>query len=85
MDSQVSIARGHPRSATESYKRTLERSEFNEEEYHMGLYLPNVDFVSRSVEELISVLRGEVHGATTGEKINVAKAEGMDIGKSLKL
>ncbi|XP_059434759.1 uncharacterized protein LOC132167752 isoform X1 [Corylus avellana] len=56
----VSIAKGHPRSATESYKRTLKRIDFNEEEYRMALHLPNVDFVSRTVEELISVLHPKV-------------------------
>jgi hypothetical protein len=62
---QVSIAKGHPRSATESYKRALKRIEFNEEEYHMALQLPNVDFVSRTVEELISVLHPKVYDITT--------------------
>jgi 4'-phosphopantetheinyl transferase len=64
MDLQVSIARGHPRSATESYKKTLKRIEFNEEEYHMALHLPNVDFVSQTVEELISVLLPKVYDIT---------------------
>ncbi|KAF3950079.1 hypothetical protein CMV_024122 [Castanea mollissima] len=57
----ASIARGHPRSATESYRKTLQGSEFNLEEYHKGLHLPNVDFVSRTIEELISVLHGEAY------------------------
>lgn len=64
----VSIARGHPRSACESFKRTLRRSEFNEEEYHLGFHLPNVDFSLRTVEQLISVLRGETHGVAADEK-----------------
>ncbi|CAL9005559.1 unnamed protein product [Prunus brigantina] len=51
----VSIARGHPRSATESYMRTLKQAEFDEEEYHAALHLPNVRFVSRTVEQLIPV------------------------------
>ncbi|KAG2669450.1 hypothetical protein I3760_14G035100 [Carya illinoinensis] len=55
----VSIARGHPRSATESYKRTLKRSEFNNEDYHKGLHLPNVDFVFRTVEELILLMNSK--------------------------
>lgn len=52
---QVSIARGHPRSASGSYMRTLRRSEFDEKEYHAALHLPNVGFVSRTVEQLIPV------------------------------
>ncbi|KAM5550642.1 hypothetical protein ABKV19_027139 [Rosa sericea] len=51
----VSIARGHPRSASGSYMRTLRRSEFDEKEYHAALHLPNVGFVSRTVEQLIPV------------------------------
>ncbi|KAI8563414.1 hypothetical protein RHMOL_Rhmol03G0109700 [Rhododendron molle] len=51
----VSIAKGHPNNATETYKRTLKRTEFDEEHYHLGLHLPNVSFVQRSVEQLIPV------------------------------
>ncbi|PQQ20188.1 L-aminoadipate-semialdehyde dehydrogenase-phosphopantetheinyl transferase isoform X2 [Prunus yedoensis var. nudiflora] len=51
----VSIARGHPRSATESYMRTLEQADFDEEEYHAALHLPNVRFVTKIVEQLIPV------------------------------
>ncbi|KAK8548334.1 hypothetical protein V6N13_054861 [Hibiscus sabdariffa] len=52
----VSIARGHPRSAVESYKRSLKRTEFDEEEYNVGLHLPNPRFAFKTVEELISVV-----------------------------
>lgn len=52
---QVSIARGHPNNATETYKRTLKRTEFDEEHYHLGLHLPNVSFGQRTVEQLIPV------------------------------
>ncbi|MBA0647441.1 hypothetical protein Goklo_015319 [Gossypium klotzschianum] len=52
----VSIARGHPRLAIESYKRSLKRTKFNEEEHNVGLHLPNPRFVLRTVEELISVI-----------------------------
>ncbi|KAI4347873.1 hypothetical protein L6164_008650 [Bauhinia variegata] len=52
----ISIARGHPRSATESYRTTLKKVEFNEVEYQLGLHLPSVDFVTLSMEQLISVL-----------------------------
>lgn len=51
----VSIARGHPRSASANYTRTLKQTEFDENEYHAALHLPNVGFVSRTVEELIPV------------------------------
>ena len=68
MNSQVSVARGHPRSATESYKKTLKGIEFNGEEYHEGLHLPNVDFVSRIVEELISLLHGGAYNIPSDKR-----------------
>ncbi|KAL3520890.1 hypothetical protein ACH5RR_019039 [Cinchona calisaya] len=56
----VSIARGHPATATTSYKRTLKQTEFGEKEYRLGLNLPSVDFIFRMVEDLlpVSVLAG---------------------------
>ncbi|XP_022945093.1 L-aminoadipate-semialdehyde dehydrogenase-phosphopantetheinyl transferase-like isoform X1 [Cucurbita moschata] len=51
----VAVAKGHPRSATESYRRTLTRTEFEPDEYRAGLLLPNISFVSKSVEQLISI------------------------------
>ncbi|XP_030489062.2 uncharacterized protein LOC115705765 isoform X1 [Cannabis sativa] len=56
----VAVARGHPRLATESYKKTLKYAEFDEEEYRKGLHLPNIDFVYRTVEEVIQILCKEV-------------------------
>lgn len=53
----ISIARGHPRSATESYKSTLKRAEFSEDEYLAGFHLPDVSFVLQTVEQLISILQ----------------------------
>ncbi|XP_031282768.1 L-aminoadipate-semialdehyde dehydrogenase-phosphopantetheinyl transferase-like [Pistacia vera] len=53
----VSIAKGHPRSATENYKRTLARIDFNEENYNEDLHLPNAPFVMRTVEQLVSLLQ----------------------------
>ncbi|XP_004307066.1 PREDICTED: L-aminoadipate-semialdehyde dehydrogenase-phosphopantetheinyl transferase-like [Fragaria vesca subsp. vesca] len=50
----VSVARGHPKLASASYKRTLRQTEFDEKEYLAALHLPNVGFVSRTVEQLIS-------------------------------
>lgn len=52
----VSIARGHPRAATASFKKTLKRVEFNEEEYNKGLYLPNASFIFKTVEDLSFLL-----------------------------
>ena len=49
---QVSIARGHPRLAAESYKRTLKRVDFGEEEYQFGLHLPNASFKLLTVDGL---------------------------------
>lgn len=54
---QVSIAKGHPRSATDNYKRTLAKVDFNEEDYNKGLCLPNTPFVIQTVEQLVSLLR----------------------------
>ncbi|CAK7325234.1 unnamed protein product [Dovyalis caffra] len=51
----VAVARGHPRFAAESYKRTITRAEFDEEEYHKGLHLPNVAFVTQIIEQLVPV------------------------------
>ncbi|XP_044460810.1 L-aminoadipate-semialdehyde dehydrogenase-phosphopantetheinyl transferase-like isoform X2 [Mangifera indica] len=53
----VSIAKGHPRSATDNYKRTLAKVDFNEEDYNKGLCLPNTPFVIQTVEQLVSLLR----------------------------
>ncbi|KAJ4720588.1 L-aminoadipate-semialdehyde dehydrogenase-phosphopantetheinyl transferase-like [Melia azedarach] len=52
----VAVAKGPPRSATESYKRTLTRSDFDEEDYNNGLNLPNAPFLYYSVEQLIAFL-----------------------------
>lgn len=51
----VAVAKGHPRFATESYRRTLTRPEFDSNEYRAGLLLPDVSFVSKTVEQLISI------------------------------
>lgn len=49
---QASIARGHPMSATTTYKKTLKQTIFDEKEYSRGLHLPNAGFVLRKVDEL---------------------------------
>ncbi|XP_043690787.1 L-aminoadipate-semialdehyde dehydrogenase-phosphopantetheinyl transferase-like [Telopea speciosissima] len=49
----VSVAKGHPRMANKSYKQTLKGSEFEYDEYYLGLQLPNTGFVSRTIEQLI--------------------------------
>ncbi|XP_016499844.2 uncharacterized protein LOC107818355 [Nicotiana tabacum] len=49
----ASIARGHPMFATTSYRGTLKRTQFNDEEYNMGLNLPNGSFILRKVEDLL--------------------------------
>ncbi|RDX80874.1 L-aminoadipate-semialdehyde dehydrogenase-phosphopantetheinyl transferase [Mucuna pruriens] len=53
----VSIARVHPISAAMSYKTTLKKVDFTEDEYRLGLHLPNVDIVKLGVEQLISILQ----------------------------
>ena len=57
---QVSIARGHPRLAAESYKRTLKRVDFGEEEYRFGLHLPNASLKLLTVDGLQLVAGFEV-------------------------
>ncbi|KAM3282769.1 L-aminoadipate-semialdehyde dehydrogenase-phosphopantetheinyl transferase isoform X1 [Capsicum chacoense] len=49
----ASIARGHPMYATGSYKTTLNRTQFNDKEYNLGLHLPNTSFIFRKVEDLL--------------------------------
>lgn len=51
----VSIARGHPRSASENYRKTLQKTQFDENDYKFGLNLPNTSFVLQTVEQLISI------------------------------
>jgi hypothetical protein len=54
---QVAIARGPPKSADIRYKSTLKKIQFTEDEYNIGLHLPNVDFVELSVEQLVLILQ----------------------------
>uniref|UniRef100_A0A2P2J885 holo-[acyl-carrier-protein] synthase n=2 Tax=Rhizophora mucronata TaxID=61149 RepID=A0A2P2J885_RHIMU len=49
----VSVARGHPRSAVESYKRALSLVELDQDEYYKAIHLPEKKFVIRTVEQLI--------------------------------
>ncbi|XP_004514712.1 uncharacterized protein [Cicer arietinum] len=53
----VAIARGPPLSADMSYKSTLKKVDFTEDEYNIGLHLPNEDFVELSVDQLVSILQ----------------------------
>ena len=39
-----------------SYKKTLKQIEFDEEEYHKHLHLPNIEFVFRTVEQIVQIL-----------------------------
>ncbi|KAK2968145.1 hypothetical protein RJ640_018238 [Escallonia rubra] len=49
----VAVARGHPRAATENFKKTLNQTAFDKEEYQLALHLPNPSFVLKTVEEVI--------------------------------
>ncbi|GAB4855167.1 hypothetical protein Ancab_023793 [Ancistrocladus abbreviatus] len=49
----VSVARGCPRMATESYKKALSRIDFSDDEYYQGLHLPHVMFLQQTVEQLL--------------------------------
>ncbi|XP_031117216.1 L-aminoadipate-semialdehyde dehydrogenase-phosphopantetheinyl transferase-like [Ipomoea triloba] len=56
----ASIARGHPMSATATYKKTQRRAVFDEKEYNRGLHLPNAGFLLRKVDELFPYRCGVV-------------------------
>lgn len=49
----VCVAKGHPRFATESYKRTLNRTDFKDDVYLSGLYLADSLFELKTVKQLI--------------------------------
>lgn len=49
----VSIARGSPCMAAESFKKTLGQIKFDEDEYSSGFNLPNASFIWRTVEQLL--------------------------------
>lgn len=51
----VAVARGHPRDASESYKKTLKQTHFEDDEYKQGFHLPNPKFVTKTVEELCAL------------------------------
>lgn len=53
---RVAVARGDPSIATESFKKTLKQTHFDQNLYKLGLHLPNPRFVMRTVEELCSIL-----------------------------
>ncbi|KAK1421193.1 hypothetical protein QVD17_23356 [Tagetes erecta] len=52
---RIAVARGHPRIATENFKKTLKQSHFDNDFYKLGFHLPNPVFVMRTVEELCSL------------------------------
>ncbi|KAL5067089.1 hypothetical protein RYX36_017976 [Vicia faba] len=62
----VAIARGPPKSADISYISTLKKVDFSEDEYDIGLHLPNVDFVELSVEQLVLILQKAFDGENRG-------------------
>ncbi|KAL8533295.1 hypothetical protein ACS0TY_009621 [Phlomoides rotata] len=51
----VSIARGPPKSAIPSYRRTLRQTEFDDNEYNVGLHLPNVKLTFLTVDDLVQL------------------------------
>ncbi|GJZ26043.1 L-aminoadipate-semialdehyde dehydrogenase-phosphopantetheinyl transferase-like protein isoform X1 [Tanacetum coccineum] len=55
---RVAVARGHPRNATEHYKKCLKQTHFDNAIYKLGFQLPNPVFVTRTVEELCSLFPG---------------------------
>ncbi|KAF8395620.1 hypothetical protein HHK36_019570 [Tetracentron sinense] len=66
----VSVARGHPTTAIDSYKRTLKKTEFEEEVYRSALQLPNAGFVLLTVEQLIPVSRRASFGIFSGKIVH---------------
>nr|XP_043633870.1 L-aminoadipate-semialdehyde dehydrogenase-phosphopantetheinyl transferase-like [Erigeron canadensis] len=62
---RVAVARGHPKMANESYKRTLKQTHFDNDLYKLGFHLANPSFVTRTVEEVCSLLpRTELNAQT---------------------
>lgn len=51
----VSIARGHPRTAISSYIKTLQQTEFDDEEHNTCLHLPNPSFTFLTVDDLVQL------------------------------
>uniref|UniRef100_A0A7C9D8L9 holo-[acyl-carrier-protein] synthase n=1 Tax=Opuntia streptacantha TaxID=393608 RepID=A0A7C9D8L9_OPUST len=49
----VSIARGHPHMATESYKKAFGQIDFEEDEYNVGFNLPAANFMWKTIEQII--------------------------------
>lgn len=49
----VCVAKGHPSFATESYKRTLNRIDFEDDDYSTGLNLADLCFEMKTVDQLI--------------------------------
>lgn len=68
MDSQASVAKGHPKTAVNSYKGALQRSEFGQEEYHSGLHLPNMGFTLRTVDEIVQIFVRESSGVLCDQR-----------------
>uniref|UniRef100_A0A1D1ZFA5 holo-[acyl-carrier-protein] synthase n=1 Tax=Anthurium amnicola TaxID=1678845 RepID=A0A1D1ZFA5_9ARAE len=58
----ASIAKGHPRNATESYRCTLMRTNIEDEEHCSWLALPNTQFVLRWVDELVPHSANDILG-----------------------
>ncbi|KAI3721770.1 hypothetical protein L2E82_32788 [Cichorium intybus] len=52
---RVAVARGHPRIASESYKKTLRQTHFDNDLYKLGFHLPNPEFVTKTIEELCAL------------------------------
>ncbi|XP_023767655.1 uncharacterized protein LOC111916270 isoform X2 [Lactuca sativa] len=52
---RVAVARGNPRMASESYKKTLKQTHFDNDLYKLGFHLPNPRFLTRTVEELCAL------------------------------
>ncbi|XP_006832865.2 L-aminoadipate-semialdehyde dehydrogenase-phosphopantetheinyl transferase [Amborella trichopoda] len=63
----VCVARGNPKRAVESYKRTLCKTDFDESEYRSALNIPNKDFVLCDIREFIpESRRGEFDSINNG-------------------
>lgn len=52
----VSVAKGHPRTATDTYKWMLKRIEFDKGEYDASLHFPETTFILHTVEQLLQSL-----------------------------
>lgn len=79
---QVSIARGHPRTAITSYKSTLKQTKFDDKEYNVGLHLPNPSFTLLRIEDVVQLCHRADSRTSIDISIMSCVSEDDEVGKS---